>query len=191
MEQRGSDQDWIEPVTRERDYPDLWGFLGFHPSLREVLEELGWSGDVWLTEFGWRTTDLGEQQVADNYMGLFNDWLTGDPDHNWIDKLLFYHAETDEYGIFNPDGSPRAAYSAIRDFIAATRVVPVEVIPVHDTARVQFSSTPGVRYGLECSADMTVWIPIGITITGTGNSMYGFIPTGADTRKVYRLVSGP
>ena len=46
--------------------PDWWGFLGVHPSLREVLEQLDWSGDVWLTEVGWRTNDLSEQQVA-NY----------------------------------------------------------------------------------------------------------------------------
>ncbi len=107
----------LDADTLFGDNPDNWGFLGFHPSLREVLEALGWSGDVWLTEFGWRTTDLSEQQIADNYTGLFNDWLTGDPSRNWIDKFMLYHAETDEYGLFNPDGSPRPAYFAIRDFV--------------------------------------------------------------------------
>ena len=97
--------------------PDMWGAFGIHPSLREVLRELNWTGDVWLTEFGWRTTDMSEQQIADNYTGLFNDWLTSHPERDWIDKFFLYHSEPDEYGIFNPDGSPRQAYFAIEDFI--------------------------------------------------------------------------
>ena len=97
--------------------PDLWGLFGIHPSVREVLRELNWNGDVWLTEFGWRTSDISEQEIADNYTGLFNDWLTQNPNRDWIDKLFLYHSETDDYGIFNPDGSPRLAYYAIRDFI--------------------------------------------------------------------------
>ncbi|MAE64515.1 MAG: hypothetical protein CMJ18_09625 [Phycisphaeraceae bacterium] len=101
--------------------PNLWGFLGIHPSLREVLRELSWNGDVWLTEVGWRTDDHSLQQIADNYTGLFNDWLTGHPDRNWIDKILLYHAADDHYGIFNPDGSTRPAYDAIAGFIDAHR----------------------------------------------------------------------
>ena len=107
--------------------PDLWGFLGFHPSVREVLRELNWNGDVWLTEFGWPLTELSEQQIADNYTGLFNDWLTDHPEREWIDKFFLYHSGADQYGIFNPDGSPRQAYFAIQDFIAAHSILPGDV----------------------------------------------------------------
>lgn len=62
---------------------------------------------------------MGDQRVADNYTGLFNEWLTHHPDRDWIDKLFLYHAGDDEYGVFNPDGSPRPAYGAIRDFVAS------------------------------------------------------------------------
>ena len=107
----------LNKTTVFGDNPDRWGFLGVYPSVREVFRELNWNGDIWLTEFGWRLTDSSEQQIADNYTGLFNDWLTGHPDRDWIDKLLLYHGATDEYGLFNPDGSPRQAYYAIEDFI--------------------------------------------------------------------------
>ncbi len=115
------------------DNPPWWGFLGVHPSLREVLEQLNWAGDVWLTEVGWRTNDLSEQQVADRYTGLLNDWLTHEPGRDWIDKLFLYHAGDDEYGVFNTDGSPRPAYHAITDFIESHRPEPSGVIDTFET----------------------------------------------------------
>jgi hypothetical protein len=99
--------------------PSAWGFLGIQPSVREVLTGLDWSGPVWLTEFGWPLSDVSEQQVAANYTGIFNDWLTGNSDRNWIDKMFLYHSEPDDYGIFNPDGTPRLAYYAIDSFVVS------------------------------------------------------------------------
>ena len=131
----------LNKTTYVGDNPDMWGFFGIHPSVREVFAGLNWSGDVCLTEFGWRTSDMSEQAIADNYTGLFNDWLTQDPNRDWIDKLMLYHSGDDEYGIFNPDGSLRQAYYAIKDFIEA--------------------QTPGPGDadgdGLVDSADLAIW----------------------------------
>jgi len=177
----------LDADTAFGDQPDLWGFLGVHPSLREVLEELGWSGGVWLTEFGWRTTDLSEQQIADNYTGLFNDWLTGDPDRNWIDKLLLYHAQTDEYGIFNPDGSPRAAYFAIYDFIDASDGI-IEV-PMKDVISMAFPTDQGAVYMLEYTEDVATdsWNSREWSILGNGLVMYAFDDTADSAGKYYRI----
>ena len=71
------------------------------------------------------------------------------------------------------------------------QAVPVMVSPIDDTARFKFSSDPGVVYGLEWSTNWMDWMPGGFSVTGSGNSMYLFHPTGTDTQKAYRLNSGP
>jgi hypothetical protein len=113
----------LEASTLFGDRPAFWGVV--NPSLREVLEEAGWSGPVWLTETGWASDRVGQGSQADAYAGLLGAWLAGDPGRDWIAKLFFYElvddprAEIPDWGILDPGLREKPAYAVYRDFIAA------------------------------------------------------------------------
>ena len=104
--------------------PAFWD--GSPPSVKEVLVNTGWLGrPFWLTETGWATDRVSEAAQAERYTGLLGDWLTGVAGRDWIDKIFFYEAKDDpspgipRWGILRADDTPKAAYRAYRDFIAA------------------------------------------------------------------------
>lgn len=121
------DEDVTEKLNADTvfgDDPDLWDLVP--PSTREVLVEAGWFGQpVWLTETGWATDMVSEAQQAAYYDGLLSQWFTGDPQHDWLDKIFFYviqdftQPEIPLWGVLRTDGSEKPAYGAYRDFIAA------------------------------------------------------------------------
>ncbi len=112
----------LEAETLFGEIPELWDLIP--PSVREVLVEAEWLDQpVWLTETGWATNEVGEEQQATYYEGLLSQWLKGDPLRDWIDKIFFYEiqdfAKPDVplWGILRTDGSEKPAYAAYRDFI--------------------------------------------------------------------------
>jgi hypothetical protein len=102
--------------------PALWDAA--NPSVEEVLKNAGWSGrPVWLTEVGWESARVGESRQSTHYQGVLNDWLSGRPDRNWIQKVFFYEMKDGgsdpTWGILRADGSAKPAYDAYRSFIQA------------------------------------------------------------------------
>ena len=117
--------------------PGLWDAV--NPSVEEVLKESGWWGrPVWLTETGWDTHNVGESQQAAWLGGLLNDWLTGNPDRSWIQKIFYYELVDSPppglgWGILRPDRSPKPAYDTYRAFIAAHTAQLDDAVPVDAT----------------------------------------------------------
>lgn len=105
-----------------------WGEV--QPSLREVLDWVGWDRPVWLTETGWVTTRLDETLQARHYRGFLEEWLTGGPARSWLAKVFFYEIQddrdprVDNYGILRVSGREKPAYRVYRDFIAAQPAAP-------------------------------------------------------------------
>lgn len=103
--------------------PARWGVEP--PSLREVLDSVAWDRPVWLTETGWVTSRLDETRQARHYQGFLDEWLAGDPERSWLEKVFFYelvddrHPHIPKYGILRFSGRPKPAYQVYRDFIAA------------------------------------------------------------------------
>jgi len=112
----------LDDSTPFRDDPVLWD--AFPPSLREVLEYVGWSGPVWLTETGWASDRVGEGRQRDHLRDLLRRWYTGDPARSWIDKTFVYELRDDprpgipRWGLLAADGREKPAYGGYRDFIA-------------------------------------------------------------------------
>jgi polysaccharide biosynthesis protein PslG len=78
---------------------------------------------VWLTETGWLIDRAGgEQNVADNYTGMLNTWLTGDPNRDWIEKIFAFaltpSGAPNQWNLVDDFGDPRLSYLAIQDFAA-------------------------------------------------------------------------
>jgi polysaccharide biosynthesis protein PslG len=101
--------------------PAFWDAVP--PSLFEVLRVAGWTGPVWLTETGWESARVGEDRQARFYTEFLEEWLTGRPGRDWIDQVFFYEMkdppETYTWGVLRADGSPKPAWAAYRDFVAA------------------------------------------------------------------------
>ena len=112
----------LDDSTPFRHDPVLWD--AFPPSLREVLEHVGWQGPVWLTETGWASDRVGEGRQRDYLVGLLERWYTGDPERSWIDKTFVYELEDDprpgipRWGLVAAGGREKPAYGAVRAFIA-------------------------------------------------------------------------
>jgi hypothetical protein len=119
-----------------------YSFLGY----REVHNVLGAHGDggkpIWMTELGWSSTNGGptscqsgvwvgqkpdgvsEAQQADFLTKAYN-CLANDPyvtDALWftlLDTTQYPKAENNHYGLLRPDGSPKPAFTAFRNIVAA------------------------------------------------------------------------
>jgi polysaccharide biosynthesis protein PslG len=122
------DVDGPADVTKKLDgstpfanQPGLWDVSP--PSVREVLKAANARGKpFWLTETGWESDIVGDDRQADDYAEMLDAWLGGGT-RNWIRKIFFYELRdgTAEFswGIVRADGSPKPAFDAYRDFVAA------------------------------------------------------------------------
>lgn len=129
------DRDGHRDVTAKLDGstpfandPRLWPAVS--PSVREVLKHAGARDKpFWLTETGWESAQVGEGAQAQNYEGLLATWIGGARTRDWIDKIFFYELQDGAgtpwtWGILHPDGSPKAAWTALRDFVASNPTTP-------------------------------------------------------------------
>jgi hypothetical protein len=129
--------DRLDGSTTFGGNPSFWDVV--NPSVEEVLKEAGWWGrTVWLTETGWDSRSSGESQQATWYGGLLNDWFTGNPNRSWVQKIFFYEmvdspAPVPGWGILREDRTPKPAYDAYRDFIAAHTPRLDGAVPVSST----------------------------------------------------------
>jgi hypothetical protein len=132
---------WLYTVLREAgDAIDIVTHHAYEDSGLEVLWRLGAHGPLprwrtargimelsgvgdkalWLTETGWRTDRVSEEQQADYYVQV----LMGVDALPWLDKVFFYEIVDDprslkEWGILRSDLTPKAAYYRYQDYIAA------------------------------------------------------------------------
>ncbi len=129
--------DRLDGSTVFGSRPSLWDAV--NPSVEEVLKESGrWGKPVWLTETGWDTGGVGESQQAAWLGGLLNDWLTGNPNRSWIQKIFFYELADGPppgpgWGILRADRSVKPAYDTYRAFIAAHTAQLDDAVPVSAT----------------------------------------------------------
>ena len=112
---------------------EFFGSTMTHDSLRGVLTESGAIGKpVWLTETGWPSQDIGEEEQATHLVGAFQarkELLNGthataqnDPFH--VAKIFVYELIDDpniepKWGLLRADGTPKASLAALAQFIAA------------------------------------------------------------------------
>ena len=90
------------------------------PSVRQILEKRGAAGKpFWLTETGWRSTQVGEQKQAGYIVAL----LRGIAARSWIDKVFLFELRDSPslpgYGLLRTDGTPKPAFEAYKGFIEA------------------------------------------------------------------------
>jgi hypothetical protein len=129
--------DRLDGSTVFGSRPSLWDAV--NPSVKEVLKEAGWWGKpVWLTETGWDAAGAGESQQAAWYGGLLSDWLGGNPNRSWLQKIFFYELADGPppgpgWGILRADRSTKPAYDAYRAFIAAHTALLDDAAPVSAT----------------------------------------------------------
>jgi len=126
------------------EYDSLIGLVKTHSSLKEILEQHAPTKEVWLTEYGWETPAYGgysgggsvseADQAAYHTAFLLarqqvvaGAWDASDQDP-WtnLTRVFLYDARDSvvdghlyAFGILRVDGSPKPAWQAIRDFIAA------------------------------------------------------------------------
>jgi polysaccharide biosynthesis protein PslG len=119
--------DMAEKLEAETPFggnPDLWDL--WTPSVKEVLAEAHWGKPLWLDETGWASKKIDETKQAAHLAGLLDDWTSGDPARAWLAKIFVYELrdgapeiDPNGFGLLRADGSPKPAYGAYRDFIAA------------------------------------------------------------------------
>jgi hypothetical protein len=115
----------LEAPTPFGDNPALWDL--WSPSVKEVLEEGQWLGKpFWLDETGWAAKKVGEAKQASHLGGLLEAWASGVSGRGWLQKIFVYElrdgpaaVDPNGFGLLRADGSPKPAYDAYRDFIAA------------------------------------------------------------------------
>ncbi|MBW2460309.1 MAG: hypothetical protein JRH11_01600, partial [Deltaproteobacteria bacterium] len=114
-------------------------FAFTRPSMREILDAAGWTGEVWITETGYQTArigDAGDEADQATYLRLvLEEQLARD----WWTNTFFYEAvdcgvdipgcDIDGFGLTRPDRTgPRSfpdnfrtkpAYDGLRSFIAS------------------------------------------------------------------------
>ncbi len=89
------------------------------PSVFSVLEEVGVADkQFWITETGWSTDILTDDQQAENYFDMLKYVLNS----KRINKIFFYTAMDNEeagdfYGIIRANYSPKKAYYTYKNFI--------------------------------------------------------------------------
>jgi hypothetical protein len=92
------------------------------PSLRSVMEANGdGAKEIWATEFGAIVDEVGEERQAELVRAAVARW----PRYPWAGPLFVYayhDSSTDHrYDLVRPDWTPRPAWHAYRDAVAAAR----------------------------------------------------------------------
>jgi hypothetical protein len=90
-----------------------------YDSVMHILDITGCGGkDFWLTETGWPTTSITEDQQAEHYLNLLKKVLNSSS----VDKIFFYEIKDIEkvsyYGILKSNNTPKKAYYTYKNFIA-------------------------------------------------------------------------
>jgi Cellulase (glycosyl hydrolase family 5) len=113
----------LEKSTTFGSRPSLWDAVA--PSVREVLKTTGWyrQKPFWLTETGWESGRVSEDEQAAGYGGLLGDWFTSGNGRDWVNKIFFYELKdgpTDfTWGILRSDGTFKPAYGTLKSFARA------------------------------------------------------------------------
>jgi hypothetical protein len=90
------------------------------PTVRDVMQWTGTSGkELWLTETGWNTARVSEEEQAAYYKQV----LDGVEEYDWLGKVFFYQlvdepGSPDQWGMLRVDLSPKAAYATYQRHIA-------------------------------------------------------------------------
>lgn len=123
LQQAGSKIDF---VTQHAYSTTRTGLNNKLDSLYQVLRNASWTKPVWLTETGWDTNVVGLTGQRDRLNDFLNDWFTGIPGRDWINKVFFYEMRDDpniyrKWGLLYADGSikPNSGYGAYAGFVAA------------------------------------------------------------------------
>jgi polysaccharide biosynthesis protein PslG len=102
------------------------------PPLMKVLSNLGVTGKpVWLTEVGWGTDGVSEEEQADYYHQV----LWGVLQRDYLDKVFFYEIRDDPtpgvtpWGIVRSDYSPKQAYYRYAEYIDSPTAPPTPPSP--------------------------------------------------------------
>ena len=78
----------------------------------------------WLTEVGWKSTDVGPQRQA----GYLISFLKGVEKRHWIDKVFIFELKDSRYlkgyGLLDLDENAKPAYTALRGFILQSAAEP-------------------------------------------------------------------
>ena len=117
-------------------------FVFTRPALREVLDARGWTGDVWITETGYRATPVGDAAAEGRQATYVRRVLEEQLARRWWSNTFFYEVmdcgvdqplcDIDGFGLSRPlraiTGGPRGypadyrlkpAFTTLRDFIRA------------------------------------------------------------------------
>ena len=107
------------------------------PTVRDVMR---WTGTqdkgLWLTETGWNTAEVSEEEQAAYYEQV----LVGVDRYDGLDKVFFYQLadeadSPDQWGILRSDLTPKLAYDTYQRYIAAQTSVPAHRLRVVDNGR--------------------------------------------------------
>jgi polysaccharide biosynthesis protein PslG len=86
--------------------------------VQRIIERRGQGGKpFWLTEFGWRSTSVGQ----DRQTGYLISTLRGAPKRHWISRMFIYELRDSPkepgFGLMSYAGQPKPSYTAVRGFI--------------------------------------------------------------------------
>ena len=137
--------------------------------------------------------------VGSGSTGTFVEWDVTPTVRDWLDGnisnfgFLFYetlNAASASSGFHSKESTEPG--------VTAPQLI-IDVVPgltdvvVDKTAAIEFLSTTGQPYRLECATDLVssgAWQGVGATVTGTGTNLYLFnAQTGSTTSRAYRIVS--
>ena len=165
----GTGFDYIELDLLDFYTPQAGGPTGWLPTPWIVVRAVVKNGEIKFYVNGeLRHTDTN---LSSDFSGVeeavWGDLSTGAAGHVDYDYIRV------QYGVRDP----------FPDFLT---------VNVSDTMAMEVETTFGLEYALEGSTDGgSNWDPLGFTVTGDGNIMNLYDPTGFDTGKLYRVVSPP
>lgn len=100
------------------------------PSVRSILLKRGQAAKpFWLTETGWRSTEIGEERQA----GYLAALLKGALRRPWITRVFIYELKDSPlepgYGLIRDDGSRKYSYAVVQGFIRVYPAGPLYTRP--------------------------------------------------------------